>query len=99
MVSYYGLNAASDSIALGLQAITGEALDYANRSVENGRNFFKGASRAKSQEELSALQSRFARGAYEIFVTKMMNINELYADTLREASRGFALQGREPDGR
>ncbi len=79
------VSAAGKVATAGFQAITGEAIDYSNKSFENGRILVANIYHAKSPKDFSELQSKFAKRSYELLVIKTMNVNELYADVLNEA--------------
>ncbi len=92
------MSAVGKAATEGFQAITGEAIDYSNKTFENGRVFVAKICQAKSPNDFGELQSRFAQRSYELLVAKTMNVNELYADLVNEALWRLATDASElPD--
>ncbi len=68
-----------------LQAIAAETAEYSKTSFEKGRAFCEKLMGVKQFDEALALQSDFAKSAYEDFVAQASKISDLYATLVQNA--------------
>ena len=69
----------------GFQAIAAEIAAYSKKSFEDGTRAFEQLIGAKSFEQAFAIQSQYAKTAFEAYVTQASKIGELYVDLARSA--------------
>jgi hypothetical protein len=71
-----------DAVTKSTQAIATEIADYTRRSFENG---------TKTVENLLGVevQTEYAKGAYEGYVTHASKLGELYANVAKEAFKWY----------
>ena len=79
--------ATSHASTQGLQAIAAETAEYSKTSFEKGRAFCEKLMAVKQIDEAFALQSDFAKTAYEDFMAQATKIGELYATLAQDAFR------------
>ena len=68
-----------------LQAIAAETAEYSKTSFEKGRAFCEKLMAVKQIDEAFALQSDFAKTAYEDFMAQATKIGEFYATLAQDA--------------
>lgn len=69
----------------GFQAIAAEVNDYSRHALEEGAATFEKLMGAESFEQAVAVQSDYARKAYEEYVSRASRIGEMYVDMARAA--------------
>ena len=79
--------AASDAIAKGWQGIATETTDYSKKSFEKTRELAEKLVGVKKLDEAIALQTEFAKSAYEEFVAESTKLGELYTALAKEAMK------------
>jgi phasin family protein len=77
------------SLSKGAQAIAVEASEYTKKSLETGSAAFEKLLSAKSFEEALAIQTDYAKQAYESFVAEATKFGDLYSDLAKEAYKPF----------
>jgi len=77
-------SAAASALTKGWQGIATETSDYSKKSFEKTREFTEKLIGVKKVDELFALQSEFAKSAYEDFVAQSTKIGELYTELAKE---------------
>jgi len=83
--------AASHPSTQGLQAIATETAEYSKTSFEKGRAFCEKLMAVKQIDEALALQSDFAKTAYEDFMAQATKIGELYATLAQDAFKPITV--------
>lgn len=73
----------------GAQAIAVAMGDYTKKSFEDGNAFVAKLSGAPSLDQAIAMQTEYAKSAYESFVSETHKISELYVDLARQACKPF----------
>ena len=76
-------------MAQGMQTITTEATDYSRKSYEDGAKAMEDLFAAKSFDKAFAVQSDFAKSAYEAFVAQSTKMGEIYTNAARDAYKPF----------
>jgi len=66
-----------------------ETIDYSVTSIERGATALEEVFSAGSLEKAMQAQSDYSRQTYGSFVAQATRMNELYADTAKEACRPF----------
>lgn len=85
----------ADAVSKGLQAIAAEAAGYSKRGLDAGAAAFEKLSQAQSFDTVVALQSDFARVAYDGYVAQVARFGEIFADMAQGAARPYeALFGK-----
>lgn len=69
----------------GAQTMAVEVIDYTKKSTESSAAAWEKLVGAKSPESAFAVQSEFARAAYEEFVAEAAKLGEIYVEVAREA--------------
>jgi phasin family protein len=69
----------------GAQAMAVEVIDYTRKSAESSAAAWEKLVGAKSLDSAFAVQSEFARSAYEEFVAEAVKLGEIYVEHAREA--------------
>ncbi len=69
----------------GAQAMTVEVIDYTRKSAESSAVALEKLLGAKSLDSALAVQSEFARSAYEEFVAEATKLGEIYVEFARQA--------------
>ncbi|HZR59892.1 MAG TPA: phasin family protein [Xanthobacteraceae bacterium] len=83
----------------GAQAIAVEVIAYAKKSAESSAQAWEKLAGAKSLEGAFAVQSQYARSAYEDFVAETAKLGELYVEFAREAYAPLRSAFEEPSTR
>jgi phasin family protein len=83
----------------GAQAIAVEVIAYAKKSAESSAQAWERLAGAKSLEGAFAVQSQYARSAYEDFVAETAKLGELYVEFAREAYAPLRSAFEEPSTR
>ena len=77
------------SLSKNVQAITVEATEYTKKAFETGSAALEKLAAAKSLDKAVAIQSDYARQAYEGFVAQATRMGELYAEMAKDAYKPF----------
>jgi hypothetical protein len=77
----------ANHVAASVQAITAAYSEYARRAFQNGSEFLTKLATLKSPSDVIALQSEYAKTAYQEFVAEAKKISGLYADLAKQASK------------
>lgn len=80
----------------GAQAMTVEVIDYTRKSAESSAAAWEKLLGAKSLDSAFAVQSEFARSAYEAFVAEAAKLGEIYVEYAREAYAPLQAAFAEP---
>jgi len=87
---YFDSSMASFSaVTKGAQAISNEATSFARKTMENGSATMEKLLSVDSIEKAVAVQSDYAKAAYEGFVSEATKMAELYADLTKDAYKPF----------
>ena len=78
-------DAAVVSLAESVQAITEAHAEYAMKALQDGSEFILKLTSIKAPGDLTALQTAFAKSAYETFLAESTKISELYAGLVNQA--------------
>ena len=81
---FEAVSAATAAVTKGWQSIAAETTDYSKKSFEKSRLLAEKLTTVKKIEEAVALQTDFAKSAYEDFVAEATKIGELYAAMTKE---------------
>ena len=76
---FEAVSAAAAAVTKGWQSIAAETTDYSKKSFEKSRLLAEKLITVKKIDEALALQSDFAKSAYEDFVAEATKIGELYS--------------------
>ncbi len=79
----------ADAVTKGLQAIAAEAAEFQKRSLDAGASAFEKLSAAKSLETVAAVQTDYARAAYEGYVGQVTRFGEIFADMAKGAAKPY----------
>jgi hypothetical protein len=71
----------------GFQAIAREVTDYSKKAFEDSTRAFEQLMNAKTFEQALAIQSQYAKQAFEAYVTQATKIGQMYVDLARTAYR------------
>jgi phasin family protein len=77
--------ASANNFAASVQAIAAAHADYTKKALHDGSEFVTKLASVKAPSDLMALQSEYAKTAYETFVAETKKISELYADLAKQA--------------
>ena len=77
--------ASANTLAASVQAITAAYSDYTKKALADGSEFMTKLAGLKTPTDVMALQSEYAKTAYESFVAEAKKITELYADLAKQA--------------
>ena len=77
--------ASAQTVAASVQAITTAYSDYTKKALADGTEFVTKLTSLKTPSDVMALQSEYAKTAYESFVAEAKKISELYADLAKQA--------------
>ncbi len=77
----------ANHVATSVQAITAAYSEYARKAFQNGSEFMTKLATLKTPSDVIALQSEYAKTAYEEFVAEAKKISGLYADLAKQASK------------
>lgn len=86
--------ASANQVAASVQAITAAYSDYARKAMQDGSEFMVKLAGVKAPSDVIALQSEYAKTAYEEFVAEAKKISGLYADLAKRAYK--PLEGKLP---
>lgn len=81
---FEAVSAAAAAVTKGWQSIAAETTDYSKKSFEKSRLLAEKLITVKKIDEAVALQTDFAKSAYEDFVAEAAKIGELYASIAKE---------------
>ena len=84
----------ANHVAAGVQAITAAHSEYTKKAFQDGSEFMTKLASLKTPSDVMALQSEYAKTAYEEFVAEAMKISGLYADLAKQAYK--PLEGLVP---
>ena len=76
--------ASANTVAASVQAITAAHADYTKKVLQDGSEFMTKLASLKAPGDVMALQSEYAKTAYEAFVAEAKKISELYADLAKQ---------------
>jgi hypothetical protein len=76
-------------VSKSFQAIASEVADYSKKSFEDGTAALEKLFGAKSLDTAIAIQSDYAKTAYEGFVAEATKLGELYTDLAKETYKPF----------
>ncbi len=76
--------ASANTLAASVQAITAAHSDYTKKALQDGSEFMTKLTSLKTPTDLMALQSEYAKTAYESFVAEAKKISGLYADLAKQ---------------
>jgi phasin family protein len=77
--------ASANHVASSVQAITAAYSEYTKKAFQDGTEFMTKLASVKTPSEVMALQSEYAKTAYEEFVAEAKKISGLYADLAKQA--------------
>jgi len=77
--------ASAHTVAASVQAITTAYSDYTKKALADGTEFVTKLASLRTPGDVMALQSEYAKTAYETFVAETKRIAELYADLAKQA--------------
>ena len=80
----------------GAQTMAIEVTDYAKKSAASSAAAWEKLVGAKSLENVLAVQTEFARSAYEQFVAEAAKLGEIYVEVAREAYAPLRTAFAEP---
>jgi phasin family protein len=80
----------------GAQTLAVEVIDYTKKSAESSAAAWEKLAGAKSLDGAFAVQSEFARSAYEDFVAQAAKLGEIYVEFAREAYAPLQAAFAEP---
>ncbi len=80
----------------GAQTVTIEVIDYTKKSAESSAAAWERLVGAKTLDGAFAVQSDFARSAYEEFVAEAAKLGEIYVEFAREAYAPLRTAFAEP---
>jgi hypothetical protein len=81
---FEAVSAAAAAVTKGWQSIAAETTDYSKKSFEKSRLLAEKLITVKKIDEALALQSDFAKSAYEDFIAEATKIGELYTSIAKE---------------
>jgi phasin family protein len=79
--------ATATGVQSGLQAIASAYGDYAKKSYEDTKSFVEELSGVRTPDKALEAQTKFAKTAYETFVSDSQKIAGLYGDLAKEAMK------------
>jgi phasin family protein len=79
--------ASAKTAAASVQAIAAAYSDYTKKAFQEGSEFMTKLASLKTPSDVMALQSEYAKTAYESFVAETKKISELYADLAKQACK------------
>ncbi|BDV34444.1 MULTISPECIES: phasin family protein [Methylocystis] len=82
---FEAVSAAAAAVTKGWQNIAAETTDYSKKSFEKSRLLAEKLVTVKKIDEAFALQSDYAKSAYEDFVAEATKLGELYTAIAKEA--------------
>jgi hypothetical protein len=81
---FEAVSAAAAAVTKGWQSIAAETTDYSKKSFEKSRLLAEKLITVKKIDEALALQTDFAKSAYEDFVAEATKIGEMYSSMAKE---------------
>ncbi len=81
---FEAVSAAAAAVTKGWQSIAAETTDYSKKSFEKSRLLAEKLITVKKLDEALALQTDFAKTAYEDFVAEATKIGDLYTSIAKE---------------
>jgi hypothetical protein len=78
----------------GLQAIAAEMTDFSKRRFEDVLHAWEQLLRARSFGEVVDVQTRYAQGAYNAYMSEMSKVGEMYLGTARNVSKPIEQTSR-----
>ncbi|HEY8162279.1 MAG: phasin family protein [Methylocystis sp.] len=82
---FEAVSAAAAAVTKGWQSIAAETTDYSKKSFEKSRLLAEKLVTVKKIDEAFALQTDYAKSAYEDFVAQATKLGEMYASMAKEA--------------
>lgn len=82
---FEAVSAAATAVTKGWQSIAAETTDYSKKSFEKSRVLAEKLIAVKKLDEAVALQTDFAKSAYEDFLAEATKLGEMYAALTKEA--------------
>ena len=79
----------ADAVTKGFQAIAAEAAEFQKRSLDAGASAFEKLASTKSLEAAAAVQTDYARAAYEGYVGQVTRFGEIFADMAKGAAKPY----------
>lgn len=76
--------ASAHAVAATVQAIAAAHADYSKKALQDGSEFMTKLASLKAPGDAMALQSEYAKAAYEGFVSEAKKISELYAELAKQ---------------
>jgi hypothetical protein len=76
--------ASAATLQKSYQAIATAVGDYSKKSFEDGNAFVEKLAGVKSIDQVVALQTEFAKSAYETFMAETQKISSLYTDLAKQ---------------
>ena len=77
--------AVASNMTKSLQAIAAEATDYSKKALEQNAAYVEKMMGVRKIDEAIALQTDYAKTAYEGFIAQMTRMGELYTGLTKEA--------------
>src|ERR1700730_4256025 len=77
--------ASAHTVAASVQAITAAHADYTKKALQDGSELIKKLASLNAPTDVMAIQSEYAKTAYEAFVADAKKISELSADLAKQA--------------
>jgi hypothetical protein len=81
---FEAVSAAAAAVTKGWQSIAAETTDYSKKSFEKSRLLAEKLITVKKIDEALALQTDFAKCAYEDFIAEATKIGEMYTSMAKE---------------
>jgi hypothetical protein len=78
-----------EGVTRATQAIATEIANYSKRSFEHGAKTMENLLGAKSLDIAVEVQTEYAKGAYEDYVSEVTKLSQLYSDLAREAFKPY----------
>ena len=77
------------AVTKGLQQITAETAEFTKRSYANQTAMIEKMFQARTLDKTMALQSDYAKSAYETWVAQMTKFGDIYSDIARQSYKPF----------
>ncbi len=81
------LMASMTAATRGVEALSGQAMQYAKRSAEGNVEQAKALSAARSMQEVVELQTNFAKSAMEAYVAELNRVSETITSAVKDSFR------------
>ena len=75
------------AVTKGFQQITAETTDFTKRSYEQQTAMVEKLFQAKTLDKTMAVQSEYAKSAYEAWVAQMTKLGDIYSDIAKQSYR------------